>query len=243
MASLAAKANFRLNLRVGLILGALVNLALVLTGILIFPTTLTADHSNGWINVAGIILIHAVYILASFFGPLSTQSIHPKALRTGIQFGLVISVWFAFHILFGILAPLDSDGNANLGLVEFGGLLVLFVIAGAVGMIRSGSVRGGISSAMWSSMIGTLLWFTVILLTYYLFLNTPQEVRGLQSDQVLADFNRSGMSDLRAFIMQDYMGGGFFHMLGSPFIAAVLGGFGSLIVKGFLFVRSKIGTR
>ena len=88
-------------------------------------------------------------------------------------------------------------------------------------------------------MIGTLLWFTVLLLTYYLFLNTPQEARGLQSDQVIVDFQRSGMGDLRAFIMQDYMGGGFFHMLGSPFIAAVLGGFGSLIVSVVARFRSR----
>jgi hypothetical protein len=72
----------------------------------------------------------------------------------------------------------------------------------------------------------------MILLTYYLFIGTPQEARSLQSDQVIVDFQRSGMSDLRAFIMQDYMGGRFFHSLLSPIIAGILGLFGGLVAKG-----------
>jgi hypothetical protein len=59
-------------------------------------------------------------------------------------------------------------------------------------------------------------WFILLLTTYYLFLGTPMEERFLEVDQVIADFQRSGMNDLRAFIIQDYLGGGFFHSLLGP---------------------------
>ena len=55
-------------------------------------------------------------------------------------------------------------------------------------------------------------------------------------DQILADFRRSGATDLRAFIFEDYMGGGFFHSLLGPILAIPLGGLGGLAAKGWLWV-------
>jgi hypothetical protein len=39
------------------------------------------------------------------------------------------------------------------------------------------------------------------------------------------------MTDLRAFIIQDYLGGGFFHSLLAPLLAFPLGATGGLVAK------------
>ena len=88
-------------------------------------------------------------------------------------------------------------------------------------------------------MIGSLIWFNLVLITYYVFTGTPQEAHFLEIDQTYADFRRSGMRDLRAFIMQDYLGGGFFHLLLAPVLATFLGSLGALIGKGLNLLRNR----
>ena len=45
-------------------------------------------------------------------------------------------------------------------------------------------------------------------------MGTARQELVLAADQVFEDFKKSGMTDLRAFIMQDYLGGA--EMIGSP---------------------------
>jgi hypothetical protein len=220
-------------LRKSMIAGVGLCALLLVIGLLIFPNAL---RLGGITPLLGDSLIFSLYALAGFVGPLAVERVKPQALRQGILFGIIVGIWFSADILIGILVPLDSSGNAALGLIEFGGLLVFFLIAGMRGALKTETIGGGVAAAMWTSIIGTLIWFIMLLLTYYLFLGTLQEARSLQSDQVMADFTRSGMTDLRAFIMQDYMGAGFFHMLLSPAVAAVIGGFAGLLIK----VRSRL---
>jgi Fe2+ transport system protein B len=52
------------------------------------------------------------------------------------------------------------------------------------------------------------------------------------------DFIRSGMSDFNTFVMEDFLGAGFFHLLLSPLFAAVIGGIGSVLGKGLVQLRN-----
>ena len=45
------------------------------------------------------------------------------------------------------------------------------------------------------------------------------------------DFARSGMSDFNAFIMEDFLGAIFFHLLLGLLVAAVLGALGGVLGK------------
>jgi hypothetical protein len=45
------------------------------------------------------------------------------------------------------------------------------------------------------------------------------------------DFARSGMSDIRAFVVQDFWGAGFFHLLAGLVLAGILGGATALAVR------------
>jgi hypothetical protein len=60
----------------------------------------------------------------------------------------------------------------------------------------------------------------------------------LAADQVFEDFKRSGMTDLRAFIMQDYLGGVFFHLLVGLVVAGILGTMGAMTAKLLISQRS-----
>jgi hypothetical protein len=53
----------------------------------------------------------------------------------------------------------------------------------------------------------------------------------LRAEGDYEDFARSGMSDFNAFIMEDFMGATFFHLLLGLVVAAVLGVLGGLLGK------------
>ncbi|MFI5896181.1 hypothetical protein ACIA5D_39380 [Actinoplanes sp. NPDC051513] len=48
-------------------------------------------------------------------------------------------------------------------------------------------------------------------------------VRVWRAEGIYDDFARSGMSDLPAFVLQDFWGAGFFHLLAGLVLAAVFG--------------------
>jgi hypothetical protein len=54
---------------------------------------------------------------------------------------------------------------------------------------------------------------------------------------VISDLKRSGMTDLRAFVTQDYLGGAFFQSLLGPLVATILGAFGGLVIKALARLR------
>ena len=90
-------------------------------------------------------------------------------------------------------------------------------------------------TSVWAALIASLCWFILLLLYYLVFLDTAQEARFLEVDQGIADHQRhlqnGGTQDLRAFIYNDYMGGGFFHSLLVPLLAVLLGALGGLGAK------------
>ena len=228
-------------LRYGMPIAAVLNFALVGYGLLRFPTTLTAS-SKGVSGLAGVVVILAAYALAGYFWAPAVSRSMPDALTAGWGFGAAVAVLFLVQFLYGYLAPLTEAQNAMLANITFGGLFLLLFLAGLWTALRTGHIRQGLSAAVWSAMIGSIAWFSLLFITYYLFIGTAQETRQLVVDQTTADFQASGMSDLRAFIMQDYLGGGFFHLVLGPLAAAVFGTAGGLIGKGIAGLANVLKT-
>ena len=110
-------------------------------------------------------------------------------------------------------------------------MFLLLFLAGLKGGRETGRIGLGALTAIGSAMIGSLIWAGSLLVTYYLFLGTVRQERVLAADQVFEDFRASGMTDLRAFIMQDYLGGIFFHLLLGLIVAALLGAMGGCAAK------------
>ena len=218
------------GVQTGLTLSVLLATLLIGYGLLRYPTTLTAS-SAGVRSLAGSVIALYAYEAIALWGVPATSRAYPALLRMGVIGGILIGFLFAAQMLIEYLTPLTSDQDGTLAFLTFGTLFVIFFLAGLWGAKQTGRIRLGLLAALWSALVGSLIWLNLVLITYYAFNGTPQERHFLEIDQTLADFQHSGMTDLRAFILQDYLGGGFFHLLLSPISALIFGSGGSLVDK------------
>lgn len=204
--------------------------ALVLLGLILTPTTIGTE-GHGLLGIVAALVMLACYGALGVVGSPAVEKRNPQILKLAGRFGLAIGGIFAAEMLFEYLALPNSKGNERLGYVEFGGMLLILFLAGLEGGRQTGKIGSGVLTAIWSAMIGSLIWVGSLLTTYYAFLGTARQERVLAADQVFEDFKASGMTDLRAFIMQDYLGGVFFHLLLGLMVATILGTLGALTAK------------
>jgi hypothetical protein len=222
--------------RRGMAVGAGVTVALIGYGVWRFPSVVTVPADAPLAVCAGV-GIAILYALIGWFGPRLPGLRDPRVLRPGVRFGLGAGAIFAVSMLGEYLVPHDGPQNVLLALGTFGLFFLILAAAGSSATLATGRAAAGPLAALWAALIASQIWFILLLTIYYAFIGTPQEARFLEIDQVLADFRRSGMRDLRAFIFEDYMGGGFFHSLLGPLLALPLGGLGGLVGKGLLRIR------
>ncbi len=190
---------------------------LVLIGWLIAP-------AEKIVGVFAAILILVVYGILFLSIPQRLEKISPFILSTAIFFGLIAGLVFAIEIVLEyILLPKD---NTSMGLVEFGGVFALYLLAGLITAYRTGRIRDGISSATVTALIATLIWTIVTLSVFYLFRGSPRQDLVFQAEGNYVDFHQSGMSDFNTFIVEDFMGAVFFHSLLGPIVAILLGAIG-----------------
>lgn len=181
----------------------------------------------------------AVYGALGVWGSRAIERKNPRILSIGSQFGLVIGGLLVAEMLSEYLILPSSKGNERLAYLEFGGMFLFLFLAGLKGGHETGRVWHGVLTAIWSTMIGSLIWAGSLLSTYYAFMGTARQEQVLTADQVFEDFKRSGMTDLRTFIMQDYLGGVFFHLLLGLIVAGILGTMGALMSKLLTRVSSR----
>jgi hypothetical protein len=227
------------TVRKGMVVGVLLNLALVGYGVLRVPTIWTAS-TGGARSVAGALAILAVYALIGLAGPAATTGIEPRILPTALRAGILAGGVFALEMLLEY-AILPED-NTTMGIVEFGTVFFLYLVAGVRIATKTRRVRHAVLGAVWSAVIGSLIWFAAVLLITYLFGDTSRQVAVFRAEGNSDDYRRSGMRDFNAFILEDFMGAGFFHLLLGPLIAALLGSIGGWIGKGLARFRSRTRT-
>jgi len=220
--------------------GALLNIGLVVYGAIRFPSAWRAGPEG----VCAGIGILTVYALIGWFGAPATERLDPEILRLALRFGAAVGGMFAISMLGEYLVPHDHEQNALLAYATFGLFFLALLAAGAVGTLFTRRLGLGVLTAVWAALIASLCWFILLLVYYFAFLNTPQEARFLELDQVIADHQRhlrkGGSQDLRAFIYNDFMGGGFFHSLLAPLLAVPLSTLGGLGAKvGLWLARSR----
>jgi hypothetical protein len=212
--------------------GALIGLGLILT-----PTTIGAS-GHGLLGVVAALVMLAAYGVLGGWGSRAVERKNPRILSIGSAFGLVIGVMFVAEMLFEYLALPSSKGNERRGYLEFGGMFLFLFLSGFQGGRETDRVWQGVLTAIWSTMIGSLIWVGSLLSTYYAFMGTARQEQVMAADQVFEDFKSSGMTDLRAFIMQDYLGGVFLHLLLGLIVAGILGTMGALVANVLVSQRS-----
>jgi hypothetical protein len=209
-------------IRKGYLLGVLLGLILVILGWILNPKT-------NFLSIAAICLILAIYSLVGYFG---FPRIRPEILSLVSVFGLIASTIFASEILLEH-AFLPKD-NTSWGIIEFGSTFVLYFLSGLVMTYQSKGIKYGILAAVVSTMLSSVVWLIFILLMFYIFRGTARQEFVFMAEGNFEDFARSGMNDFNTFLMEDFLGAGFFHLLLSPLFATVLGTVGSLVGKGIV---------
>ncbi|MEI7846123.1 MAG: hypothetical protein WCK35_10000 [Chloroflexota bacterium] len=196
----------------------------------------------GWVlnpktSILSIAAISLVLIIYGLIGFLGFKRIYPEILSLASVFGLVASTIFASEILLEY-AFLPKD-NTNWGIIEFGSIFVLFFLCGLVTTFQSKNIKHGILAAVVSALLSSIVWLTFILLMFYLFRGTIRQELVFTAEGNFEDFARSGMNDFNTFVMEDFLGAGFFHLLLSPLLATILGTLGGLVGKGLSWVGVK----
>ena len=211
-----------------LLFGVLVALALVMAGRLFVPAT-------SFISTAAASAILLTYGGIAALCPVRLHRRQPDILRWATIFGLLAGAVFAGEIILEyILLPAN---NSLFGMVEFGTALVLYFASAFVSALRSRSIKNAMLTSVASAFIASLLWVITLLAVFYAFRGSPRQALVLRAEGDYEDFARSGMSDFNAFIMEDFMGATFFHLLLGPLAAAVLGVLGGLLGKAIASLR------
>jgi hypothetical protein len=217
-------------LQKSLLFAVLVALALVVTGRWLIPTT-------SFVSVAAAAASLIGYGGIAAWGPAWLDSRHPAILRGAISFGLLAGAIFAGEIVLEyILLPAN---NSVFGQVEFGVVFGLYFVAALVIALRTHSVRNAVLTSVASAFIASLVWVITVLTVFYVFRGSTRQGQVLRAEGDYEDFARSGMSDFNAFIMEDFMGATFFHLLLGPLVAAVLGFLGGLLGKVIVRFQNK----
>lgn len=150
---------------------------------------------------------------------------HP-VVRRGAAFGLVMgAVWTVYNVINTAIA-LDGQGNAVLNNSLTAALVLLFGWAGFVGSRAARSVRAGASAALVAALIGSAIGILTLWIATFVFF---EQVR--HNPFMLADFRRSGMQSMDAFIIEDALGATCFGSLLALVLGAVLGTVGGLVAK------------
>ena len=207
-------------IRNGFLACILLGLVLVLLGWRLVPTI-------GLLSLAGVSFILVAYALTAFFG---FPRLRPENLHLAGQFGLLAGAIFATEIILEyVLLPSD---NSSWGLIEYALVFAVIFGVGVALAYRCKGIRYGIQGSVVSGMLASVIWLIFVLLVFYIFRGSARQALVFAAEGNYADFASSGMQDFNAFIMEDFFGGGFFHLVLFPILVAILGTLAGLVGKG-----------
>jgi hypothetical protein len=210
--------------RQGLLVGVALSILLILYGVWITPGARIPTMENT-VRMAPAIAILCIYALVALLAPASMKRKSQLILSNGLLFGCLAGTVFAGEILLEyILLPRD---NTSMGLIEFGLVFLLFLLCGLRTGLSTRRFSTAVLSAVWSALFASLIWFIFVMVVYYAFHGSPQQVQVFQAEGNYLDFQRSGMANFDLFILQDFFGACFFHLLLDPLAAFLFGSVGA----------------
>lgn len=223
-------------LRRTLVFATVLAAVLVGAGLLVFPGTLL-DWKGTLPGLAGVAAVLGAYAVLGRRGIAHIQREDPRLLRLALWFGVAAGAVYATEILVEyVLLPND---NTPYGYVEFGLVFLAYLLSGFMASVQTRRALSGPKVAIGSALISTLLWYIVLLTTTYVMKGTTQQAAVFRAEGNLDDFAHSGSRNFEAWLMQDFLGAGFYHMILAILIATVLGILGGAIGK--LFPRKEEG--
>jgi hypothetical protein len=179
---------------------------------------------EAWIAVVGVLAVLAAYAAAAIVAAPALGRRQPEARKVAIRFGVAAGVVYVAEV--ALEYALLPANNTAWGVVEFGTVFVLFFMAGASAPWRARRLAPGALSGLWAAMLSAVIWYVAVLSVFYLFRGGERQAAVLRAEGDFDDFRRSGLSNLQVFLMGDFLGAGFFHLLLSPLIGLLLGSLG-----------------
>jgi hypothetical protein len=198
----------------------------------VFPTLRTWS-GDGLLAALALVFVAMSYGLIGWFGLRWIERRKSRILRLSLPWGLGAGAMFALWMVGEYLIPHDNSQGAMVTLGIFGTFFVLLAASGFFATKNTRRLTTGAVAGLWTALIGSQLWVLSLFSVYLAFVGTAHEARFLEVDQTIADFERSGRPDLRAFIFSDYTGGAFFHSVLGALFGLFLGGLGGLAALAF----------
>jgi hypothetical protein len=218
-----------LSVRVVFVLGILCALGLIGYGRKLVP-------AMNDLSVAAAVLVLVIYAIIAWVAPSRIEEKWPRILSACAPFGILAGLIFASEVLLEyILLPAN---NTQMGYVEFGLVVFVYALVGALAANRYENVGAGMTAAATAAIVSSLIWFIAVLAAFYCFRGSLRQELVFRAEGNYDDFARSGMTDFDAFTMEDFCGAGFYHLLVGPFVAAILGA-----VAGCIMMISRICRR
>lgn len=213
------------------------NTALVLFGAWLIPSAL----KNGILGLAACLVLLVTYAVAVRVMARRSDGGSLAIIRFALLSGFIAGIIFTSEIMAEYILLPDAALNTTMGYFEFGSVFLIYLLAGCNSYLRLQQFKAALLTAVWAAMVASLIWLAVVLLVFYLFHGTDRQSLVLKAEGDYEDFKRSGMTDYNAFLMQDFWGAGFFHLLLGPVIATLLGTFGGLIgiIVSRVFLRPR----
>lgn len=198
---------------------------LVAYGVVRIP--ILSESKTALRSICGAVLILIAYGSLGTYLMRRARGLDRFAARIAEVLGVACIVVFATEML--LEYALLPGNNTQYGLIEFGLVFALYFLAAAATTYRGGTWRRGVGTSALTAMIASLGWWIAVLLIFYVFLGTDRQAQVFAAEGNNEDFQRSGMTNFTAFVMEDFLGAGFFHLLLGPVFALFLGSFGSLL--------------
>ncbi len=197
----------------------ILNLILIAFSLIRFPTA-------GLLNASPVIVLLILYGMAVRWVWIRMM---PPSQSWGLRLGAIAGLILGGEVLLEyILLPKD---NSFFGLVEYGLFLVLLIASGLLSYKEHRSLKGSAQAGLWTGMIGSLIWYGMVMTSFHLFWGTTQQTQVFLAEGNMEDFTRSGMQDFSTFIVQDFFGAGFFHLLLGGVIGSIVGLMGGVVGK------------
>jgi hypothetical protein len=195
-------------------------LVVTLIAVAFWRTPAAWTASGGWVVWSALLTLAglACGVVLVWVGPLSTMDI--RAQRIGTLIGLVLGTVLVVEGVAEILSPTVSAANIPLGYAVVGVLVVSFAVAGAL---------AGTWAALRTALVGYLVWYPTIWITYLIGDGSAAFDRVLRAEGDYDDFARSGFTDFHAFLVRDFLGAGFYHLVFAVALALAFGRTGAAL--------------
>jgi hypothetical protein len=216
-------------LRWGVIVAVALVALLLAVDLLVYPS-LTRDPEFP-LYMAAAAIVGVLYIFFALWWT-GLPALGP-ALRLGALFGLGAGLGWLMEIVAGNLAV----GQPWQLIPYYGGTLIALAVtfaAGVGGALATHSFWGGLVAGVWSGILSGLIGCLALMSVPWLFAGTLQH-----DPQTLAEFSRSGASDLATYIAGDYSAGAIAHLLIGLTMGLILGALGAAIGAGVVRVAPR----